>query len=504
MNNLNKVIAFFSPGLALKREAQQHALNVFARRGFEGATGGRRGAGFRNSMASENTLIAMSVKTLRDRSRELCRDNPYARNAPKRIANNVVGTAILPTPNHKRNVKSSEKALKEAWKAFGETTTCDLSGDHNFYGLQKMVMRAVIKTGVCIVRRVWLSQPKDGEITLRYQLLEPEFLDTSKNTTIAEKDGSYTIRGIVFDKYGRKTHYWIYNMHPAENIAQSFKVPEADICYIFDKEDPGQIEGIPAFSSVILRMKDFDEYEDAQLIKQKIAACFAAFVQGQPGGGINVAGSKDDERLERMEPGIIEYMNDGESVTIANPPSVDGYADYSRQNLQGQAVGVGMSYEAFTGDLSNVNFSSGRMGWLEFQRNIEDWQWVMLIPQFCEKAYRWFIQAAYLSNLVRDQDFDVSWTAPRREMIDPSKEVKALVEQVRAGFMSWQDAVKSLGYTPDEILEELKKDAKNFDDAGLMPTSDSRYDVERMNAVLKAESEKQKADGKNKKVVGDK
>jgi lambda family phage portal protein len=492
MNGLNKVIAVFSPGLALKREAQQHALNVFNKRGYEGATGGRRGAGFKNTMASENTVIAMSVKTLRDRSRELCRNNPYARNAPKRIANNVVGTSIIPTPVHKRNLKSAETQLKRAWKDFGETTACDLSGDHNFYGLQKMVMRAVIKTGVCIVRRIWLSEPKAGVISMRYQLLDPEFLDVSRSSVKAEADGGYTLRGIVFDKNNRKTHYWIYNMHPSENIAQSFKIPANDICYIFDKEDPGQIEGIPAFSSVILRMKDFDEYEDAQLIKQKIAACFAAFVQGQPGSAISVGGTKDDDRLERMEPGIIEYMNEGESVTIANPPSVDGFGEYSRQNLQGQAVGVGMSYEAFTGDLSNVNFSSGRMGWLEFQRNIEDWQWVMLIPQFCEKAYKWFIEAAYLSGLVRDFDFDVSWTAPKREMIDPAKEVKALVEQVRAGFMSWQDAVKSLGYTPDEILAELIKDAKNFDDAGLMPTSDSRYDAERMNAQLKAEK---KAEG---------
>jgi len=36
-----------------------------------------------------------------------------------------------------------------------------------------------------------------------------------------------------------------------------------------------------------------------------------------------------------------------------------------------------------TGDLSNVNFSSGRMGDLEQGRNREAVQWFIVIPKLC-------------------------------------------------------------------------------------------------------------------------
>ena len=38
---------------------------------------------------------------------------------------------------------------------------------------------------------------------------------------------------------------------------------------------PGQVRGVSWFAPVVLRLKDFDDYEDAALLKQKIAACLA-------------------------------------------------------------------------------------------------------------------------------------------------------------------------------------------------------------------------------------
>lgn len=78
---------------------------------------------------------------------------------------------------------------------------------------------------------------------------------------------------------------------------------------------------------------------------------------------------------------------------------------------------------------------------------------------------------------------EVSWTAPRREMIDPSKEVKALSELVRNGFSSWHSAVKSLGENPDEVMDQLAEDSKKFDKLGLKPACDPRYDSNRTDSA---------------------
>jgi capsid protein len=89
---------------------------------------------------------------------------------------------------------------------------------------------------------------------------------------------------------------------------------------------------------------------------------------------------------------------------------------------------------------------------------------------FCDKVYKWFVSALQLAptGIESKATVRVSWTAPRREMIDPVNEAKAMKDLVRSGFSSWEEAVKSLGFNPDELLEQLKKDFAKFQDAGLM------------------------------------
>ena len=71
-----------------------------------------------------------------------------------------------------------------------------------------------------------------------------------------------------------------------------------------------------------------------------------------------------------------------------------------------------MSYEAMTGDLSHVNYSSGRMGWLEYQRMIETWQNFILIPKLCAKVWLWFVEAGNLLGILpKDTPKTVEWTA---------------------------------------------------------------------------------------------
>ncbi|MNY58386.1 hypothetical protein D3C86_1947160 [compost metagenome] len=64
-----------------------------------------------------------------------------------------------------------------------------------------------------------------------------------------------------------------------------------------------------------------------------------------------------------------------------------------------------------------------------------------------------------------------------------------MVTLIRSGLMSWQDAVRQLGYTPEEILEELKKDKESFDLAGLLPECDPRYDANRMKTTQPKQEE---------------
>ena len=103
-----------------------------------------------------------------------------------------------------------------------------------------------------------------------------------------------------------------------------------------------------------------------------------------------------------------------------------------------------------------------------------------MIPRFCDKVYPWFIEACQLKGIVNfEAKVKVTWTPPRREMIDPYKEVQAIKEQLRAGLTSWQDIVRRFGFIPDQLAEELKEDKKMWDEMGMMPTIDPRFDSNR-------------------------
>ena len=121
------------------------------------------------------------------------------------------------------------------------------------------------------------------------------------------------------------------------------------------------MRGVPWFAPVILKLRDLDDYDDAELMRKKIEACFAAFVTGaqdeetlgKPSTGIS------GDRVESFEPGMIEYLEPGKDVKFASPSANGGYAEYMRLQLHAVAAGVGLTYELLTGDLSQVPAPAG-------------------------------------------------------------------------------------------------------------------------------------------------
>ena len=96
------------------------------------------------------------------------------------------------------------------------------------------------------------------------------------------------------------------------------------------------------------------------------------------------------------------------------------------------------------------------------------------MPCALDVVWRWWMEAAVLAGLATDPAIGATWTPPRREMIDPVKEVKALKDQVRAGLLTLSEAIRMLGYDPRELLGELSDDLEILDELGLQVESDPR------------------------------
>ena len=483
MNIVDKAIGFFSPKAAFERERFRMAQSILVdqQRKYNAASNGRRTDGWVASGTSQNAEAELSLHKLRERSRDLVRNFPYAARAIDAIESNTIGTGIRPRPNVEKG--RAKQRIVSAWKDWAESTECDFDGVHDFYGLQGLVMRTVAESGEAIIRK-----RRTGKYKLQLQVVEGDYIDTNKNGTGA--DGSRWVQGVEFDAKGNKVAYWMFDQHPGDTFRMfptSQRYPISEFTHVYMMKRPEQVRGTPFGVASMMRMFDFDEYEDAQLIRQKIAACFAVFVNST-GDGL-VSGSKNADRAGQVEPGMIEYLAPGQTMSFAAPPPAEGYDEYTRTLLRGIAAGYGITYEVLTGDYSNVNFSSGRMGWIEMHRNIYKWQSRMMIPMFCNVAWEWFTTQMFIAGKI-SSPVTASWTTPSREMIDPTKEIAAAAEAVRNGFKSRSSVIREHGSDPEEVLQEIVDDNASADKDELKFDSDSRFRTG-VKAVLEAPAEVQ-------------
>jgi lambda family phage portal protein len=348
---------------------------------------------------------------------------------------------------------------------------------NNFYGLQALVMRHLFTDGEVLVRKVPRASGMKLSVPMQIQVLEADFLDLHKELERMD-NGDFIVQGVQFNAQGKKVGYWLYDRHPGEMGTITMKgsnsrfVPADEMLHLFRVDRAGQVRGVTWFAPIMIRMKDYSDFSDATLLRQKLAACFTAFVT-TPEGTTGLDDTETPALGEKLEPGIIEVLKQGQSIEFANPPTSGDFSTFTREQIRAMAKGIGVSYEVLSNDYSQVNFSSGRMGWIEFQRNIDQWRWHLLIPHFCLPVWGWFTEAAALVGMGTDP-VSSRWTPPKRDMIDPDKEIGASLKQVRAGMKSLSAAIREQGEEPNEVLTQMAEDNKTLDKLGLILDSDPR------------------------------
>lgn len=487
---LDRAIAYVSPRTAYTRARYAAALSIVeqhrggGRRHYEAASVGRRTETWSKLGTDQNIAARGQLAALRNVARDLVRNNGWARRALAASTNNTVGWGIMAKPVSSK--KMVLKYAKELWKAWANSTACDFDGRLTFYGMQRLVMRTCVEAGEVLVRRHRWKPGADPAlaIPIKLQILEPDFIDTSRDGINGDNQNRM-IQGVEYDASGQRVAYWLFQNHPGAAQVQitsrlvfhSVRVPAEDILHIFRTERAGQVRGVTAFAPAIVKLKDFDEFEDAQLMRQKIAACFTAFTTDPDGDNTPLTPVKDGDtpdapEVEQFEPGMIVNLPGGRTIEFGNPPLVqdDGF---TKRTLAACAAGIGVTYEQMTGDYSNVNFSSARMARIEFFQSVHEWRWDVIVPQFCAPAYAWVMQQAFIAGEIGEVPLS-DWTPPPMAMIEPDKEGLALQRMVRGGFKTPDDAVREQGFDPEDFWVEYAANLKRLDELGIVVDSDAR------------------------------
>lgn len=453
MNVFERGLATLSPGWALSRARTRAALQVML--AYEANQVGRRSANWKASSGSANSEITPSLSRVRNRARDMVRNNPYARSAITKLVARAIGTGIVARP---------PQNVLPVWKEFVEVA--DFEGQHDLYGLESLIGRTVFESGECLVMRrrgVRLAAP------LQISVLEPDYLDDLKFG--AQANGNFVISGIEVTPDGRRAAYWIFDHHPGEVVQMSKtlhskRVAASEILHVYEKERPGQLRGMPRLAASMMRLRDVDEYQDAVMMRKKIEACYAAFVKVGAGSGPlvgpqQVTTDEKGRREETLSPGMIMYGQPGEEISFGTPGAVSR-DEYTVDQLHAIAAGVGVTYEQLTGDFSEVTYLSARAAQLELRELVEMFRWIHFIPMCCRGIWGWFQDAYYTAGRLRTPSYQVDWTAPAFPWIDPSKDVTAAKEEVKGGLTSLSAKIRERGDDPETVFKEISEEREKL------------------------------------------
>lgn len=427
-----------------------------------------------------NRSLLSDLETLQARSRDVVRNNPYAANILDVLTTNAVGTGIKP-----QSLASQEKEHIDAlWLNW--TDEADQDGCHDFYGLQGLILRSVIESGECFVRFKINRQNKT--VPLQLQVLESEFLHNETNLL---PNGHRLVGGIEIDAQGRRIAYNLYKSYPGDDSFDAFKsvkIPASEVLHIYKPLRPGQIRGEPWLARVLLKLHELDQYDDAELIRKKTAAMFAGFIiRLDP--EMSMMGENDandaGQALAGLEPGTMQFLEPGEDIRFSQPSDVGGtYEAFMRQQLRSIAVGMGITYEQLTGDLSGVNYSSIRAGLVEFRRRIAMIQHHVIVFQLCRPVWnRWFELAILTNKLPLHANSKVKWIPQGFDWVDPLKDIQAQILSMQNGLKSRAEIISELGYDVEDIDQEIAADNKRAEKLGL------RFNYQGNSATLNLKSE---------------
>jgi len=445
------------------------------RRMYEGAKFSRLTADWVTGNTSADSEVYGSAQKLRDRARQLCRDNDYARQALRAIEGNVVGQGI-PFQSQVRMLrggrldKTVNDQIENAWKQWTKAKHCHTGGKLTFHDVERLAVRSVAESGEVFVRLV--KQSFGGSaVPLALEVLEADLLDDGLNGR--SQQGNEIRMGVEVDTWGRPVAYHFLAYHPGDyqfsnqqiSTQRHKRVPADEVIHLYRMDRPGQTRGITWMASAIQRLHHLQGYEQAEIVRARASSALMGFITS-PEGELMGDEVMEGERVSSFEPGVFKYLAPGESVPVPQLDAPDGqFEPFLRAMLRAMAAGIGCSYETVSRDFSQTNYSSSRLSLLEARdhwRILQNW----LVENLHQRVFDVWLDMAVLSGALPLANYEmgadrykaVRWMPRGWAWVDPGKEVEAYKEAVRCGFKTLAEVVAEQGGDLEELMQGRRQE----------------------------------------------
>ena len=396
------------------------AMRDSMQRGYEAAAYGRILGTFRGSYGHINDQIRHAHVTLMGRARELEQNTPVLKNILTTFNTSVVGPygfTLKTTTQMRQNgtlvpdVKHND-IVDAHWAKWSKKGVCDVSGQLSLKSICSLALSEKMVVGGVFIRLHRQQKTKKNPYGLALQVVSVQELDYMLNTS-ADAKGNRIVMGVEIDGFGRPLRYHfdptLANQAYTAYRAEKYSVPASEIIHYFDQDYPGQVVGVTAFASVMKQLHQLVSIEECMLIKQRMQACFSAFVTRErdldDDGSAKPYYTKEEDPhyYQEIDAGLIMYMNPGEKVEPFIPTGPDGGFDtFLKSVKRSVANGLRISYNAAYQDMSDTNFSSMRQAFLQ-DRDVFKMEQAHMVENLCSVIYEAWIKEAFMAGALVDE-----------------------------------------------------------------------------------------------------
>lgn len=474
MNFFDRFIGTFSPRSAYERMMWREAM-----RSYDAGGNDRLNGGWTQVNTTAEQTDRYQRDTIRARGRDLERNSDITESMINPFERNVIGTGIMPQAKVLKHDGTEDDALnrqiEDLWEEWCRAKNCDVTGHQCFDEFQAMAVRRLKVDGGIIFVKVYTN---DGVLPFKLQAKEVDELDTSYQL-ISGMDGNRVVDGIELNSYNKPVAYYFKQYTPdGYYTGKTERIEAQRVIYLWRKKRPSQIREVSELSHTLPRVKEVNEFVEAVSVKERILACLSVFITKQTPNLPTGRGSVDKKsgyQVRTISPGMIQELNPGDKVETVNP---SGQASNAREFIMSQqrmaGAGQGLSYEVTSRDMSQVNYSSARQGYLEDQKTYQMLQ-KFIIDHFCHEVYTEFIISAVLKGELLIKDFwkdkrrymRHEWITPGWSWIDPLKETKANIAGIEAGFNTLKDICGAQGKDWKDVLAQRKKEQDYAEELGI-------------------------------------
>lgn len=399
-------------------------------------------------------------RQLRNRSRYEASNNPYLFGVCNSNADDLINTG--PTLKVTTGNPAYNRQIETAWQEWADEV-----------GLVEKL------------RTIKLAKLIDGEGFLVLKTvndlyssvkLYPLDIEADQVTTPDPKNlRDLWVDGLVLHRVtGRPTAYHVLRTHPGDyffpdlNPLEVDTIPARHVIQWFNKFRPGQVRGIPAFTSALDLFAELRAFRKSVLSAAQWAANMTAYLETE--APADDTGGDTPEPFDHIpiDRGTMTTLPAGNKLNQLNPLQPATTYEMFQEKCLGEACRpIAYPLNLALGTSQKFNFSSAKLDHINYRDSltVERGQCDTVV---LEGLFRpWFEEAQMIPKLLPAgatwQGTPHEWHWPGFPSLDPQTDTAADLAQINGGTLTWREFWAKRGFDWREMMKQQAEEKKEVE-----------------------------------------